>query len=374
MKAIEGPGRMRKVTVGYFELKGTPYEVGQRLGALLGRKRMVLNKRAVFTTKDVAAAIDLYETYCPGLCEEMRGYADALGVQVERLLYTAMTYLRPRCSQMALLPPLTSNGHAILARSYEFIPRLEDFHLFRTHVAGKHAHVGGSVAEFGRSEGLNECGLGVSMTSCGFPVSNLKQMRAPAIPGLQFWAIVRTILDNCKDVEEAVEHAKRMPIAYNINLLLADKDGHAALIETLDGKFAMRRIDATTEKKYLHSTNQAHIEEIIAHEPLAMHNSRVRHERIRQFLEAKQHKTEEAVKHLLLTAYPEGLYCPYSQEAFGTIKSVFMDLDAGRFSICWGGLTENGWEDYTINNLIGNHKATITLQETQAPPEFFVLE
>ena len=90
-----------------------------------------------------------------------------------------------------------------------------------------------------------------------------------AIPGLQFWVVVRTILEKCKDVEEAVEYAKTVPIAYNINLLLADKGGRAALIETLDGRFALRSIGDDSAKQYLHSTNHAHVEELIAHEPLA---------------------------------------------------------------------------------------------------------
>ncbi len=58
----------------------------------------------------------------------------------------------------------------------------------------------------------------------------------PAIVGLQFWAVIRYLLENCKDVDEALEYLKDMPIAYNINLLLADKSGNIALVETLDGK------------------------------------------------------------------------------------------------------------------------------------------
>lgn len=365
---------MKKVTAGYFELKGTHYEIGHQLGELLGRKKMLLNKRAIFTEDEVAAAINLFESYSPGLCDEMRGYADAVDVKVERMIYPFMTYLRPRCSQMTLLPQLTANGHTILARNYEFAPRFEDFHLFQTEVKGKYAHVGGSVAEFGRSEGINECGLGVSQTSCGLPVGNLKKMRAPAFQGLQFWAVIRTILENCKDVEEAVKYSKKVPIAYNINLLLADKEGHAALIETLDGRFAVQRIGPDSERKYLHSTNHAHIEELIAYEPLAMRNSRVRYDLISQFLKIKRRKKEEEIKQLLLTEYPEGLNCHFYQEFFGTIKSVIMDLNEGRFTICWGGLAENGWKDYAVKKMIGNYKETIILKDEQTPPEFYVLE
>jgi len=51
-----------------------------------------------------------------------------------------------------------------------------------------------------------------------------------------------------------------------------------------------------------------------------------------------------------------------------------MDLTEGRFTICWGGLEANGWQDYAIKQTIGTQKATIQLQDAQAPPEFFVLE
>jgi hypothetical protein len=64
----------------------------------------------------------------------MQGYADAVSVRVERMLYPFMTYLKPRCSQMVLLPPLTTSEHTIVARSYEFIPALEDFHIFQTEI------------------------------------------------------------------------------------------------------------------------------------------------------------------------------------------------------------------------------------------------
>ncbi|GMQ56246.1 hypothetical protein AN1V17_06390 [Vallitalea sediminicola] len=58
--------------------------------------------------------------------------------------------------------------------------------------------------QFGRSEGINECGLMVGQTSCGMPVGNMEMMRKPAISGLQFWAVIRSLLENCKDVDEAL--------------------------------------------------------------------------------------------------------------------------------------------------------------------------
>ncbi|MDU4753181.1 MAG: isochorismatase family protein, partial [Clostridium butyricum] len=40
------------------------------------------------------------------------------------------------------------------------------------------------------------------------PVGNSDGLRKPAIVGLQFWAIIRYLLENCKDVDEALEYLK----------------------------------------------------------------------------------------------------------------------------------------------------------------------
>ena len=69
-------------------------------------------------------------------------------------------------------------------------------------------------------------------------------MRRPAVTGLQFWAVVRTLLENCRDVKEALSMLKDMPVAYNLNLIVLDREGRCALVETLDGRMAVKTIDS----------------------------------------------------------------------------------------------------------------------------------
>ena len=77
----------------------------------------------------------------------------------------------------------------------------------------------------GRDDGINEMGLTVTLSSSGFPVGPLPEMRRPAVTGLQFWAVVRTLLENCRDVKEALSMLKDMPVAYNLNLIVLDREG-----------------------------------------------------------------------------------------------------------------------------------------------------
>ena len=101
------------------------------------------------------------------------------------------------------------------------------------------------------------------------------------------------------------------PIAFNMNLILTDKAGNAALYETLDGRKAFRTIDPSSDAQYLYATNHPLLEELIPHEPRAMENSLKRIRNIEAFLEqhGKGLGTED-LKQFLLTPYPAGLSCP----------------------------------------------------------------
>lgn len=344
---------MEKASVNIFELCGTNYEIGYQLGKIAMNYPQFAERQTcspgTFTEEQAAQMTEMFDCYCPGLNEELQGFAQAIGTSGLQMVYYAMTYLTPGCSLLAVLPELTANGHVLAARNYEFSHKMEDFSFCKTKVTGKYAHIGGSVMQFGRSEGLNECGLMVASTSCGMPVGNMEIMRRPAVTGLQFWAVIRSLLENCKDVTEAVQSLTDMPIAYNINLLLADKTGRTVLFETLDGKKALEEINATTAKQYLHSTNHAHLPEIIELEPLAMEHSVCRYKFIECYMERAEKLTTDALKELLLSKYPLGLCCHWYDEFFGTIKSMVFDVTLGTVEICWGGMSGNGWKTYSLD-------------------------
>lgn len=317
---------------------------------------------------------ELFDQYCPGLNEELHGFAKTTGVEKEQLVYYTMTYLNPGYSLLAMLPKITNNKHVMMARNYEFSHKLEDFSFCKTKVKGRYTHMGGNVAFFGRSEGINEHGLAIAQTSRGLPVGNTFPMRKPAVVGLQFWAVIRSLLENCKNAEEAMQSLKDMSIAYNITLILADKEGHSALFKTLDGNKAFRKIDETTQQQYLHSTNHAHIPEIINLEPVAMKHSVCRYQYIENFMKQSTQIHTDDLKTLLLSNYPEGLYCNWYDDYFGTIKSMIFDVTLGTVEICWGGLQKNSWKKYSLANGIEAENFTVDIKISNSPFEGFLVE
>lgn len=362
---------MKTQNVYYYEVSGTHEEIGKQLAREMDAKRLYMPAPAFFTDKEVEEALQLYDTYCPGLKEELESFSQEAGISVKDIAYTWMTYLVPRCSGLVVLGGQMADGHTRLARNYEFSIEDEDLTVCRTSAEGKYAHIGGTIVAFGRTEGINECGLAVSMSSCGLPVSNIEGMRASKVKGLQFWAVIRSLLENCKNVEEALKLVSEMPIAYNINLYLADIEGNAVLFETMDSHIAYKQISEATSKKYICGTNHIVLSDLRRYEPMAMRNSIVRYEKLKEFLDTHPCLEEAQIKEFLLKKYPEGMSAYYYKDWFGTIKSVVMDTVEKRYSICWFGQTENGWEDYMVLESIQNAEEAKLVEEERGTREFF---
>ena len=363
---------MMKQKVNYYEIKGTHYEIGKQLAQKEATRGAFISAPAFWGNQELEEALTLYDQYCPGIVEELKGYADVSGGNIKDIAYTWMSYLVPRCSGLIVLGSQMNDGHTRLARNYEFsVGTDEEVALCKTMPEGKYAHIGGPVVVFGRHEGINECGLAVSMSSCGLPVSNIEGMRPAGIKGLQFWAVIRSLLENCKNVEEALKLALEMPIAFNVNLYLADASGKAALIETMNGKVAYEIIDDSTTKKYLYGTNHIVIPSFQKEEPMAMENSIVRYNTLKAFTESHKTLKEEEIKDLLLAKYPEGMTAYYYDDWFGTVKSIVMDTASRRLSVCWFGQAANGWEDYTFEKEIKECSEEKYIQKEQPVEAFF---
>jgi len=369
---------MKNLKACYYELEGTNYEVGKLLGAKMKATPQCLEMQKIqkypFSKEEQIQIIKMFDEYCPGINEEIQGFTDVLGLDKFQALYYAMSFLKPGCSQMAILPQKTKNNHVLLARNYEFNDEMEELILCTTKIKGKYAHIGTSMVQFGRGDGMNECGLGVSQTSTGIPVANnIEGARKPAIVGLQFWAVIRSVLENCKDVNEAIKYVQSVPIAYNINLMVADKMGNAALIESLDGKKAIKRISANTKEQFLCSTNHIHFEELKKYDPKSMKNSVVRYNLINKYLNSKEIVTQDNLKSLLSTMYPEGLCCHYYEDFFGTLRGMVFDLNDGTADVCFGSTALNDWHTFKIDNGKKYLEYPAKIIKDRAPKDFYEL-
>lgn len=364
-----------KKTMAYFkDFEGTSYEVGVQIGRWVLKHPTMIKKALLISNvypKDKLLIItELLDKYCSGVNEEIKGFADTIGVSREQVIFYSMTYLERGCSLMAALPAKTKNGHTIMARNYDFNDAMEEMCFARTKIKGKYSHIGSLLNFFGRCDGMNEHGLAACKASNGLPVGNFEGGQKPGATGFQFWIIIRSILENCKNVEEAIDFARTAPIGYNINLMLADNNNKIALFQCIDGHKFHKILDNNSDRNYLSATNHVLFSELKAYEKVLIKNSEIRNDIIVNTFEAKKKISCDDIKRLLSTSYPRGLCCHYYEDFFGTLRSMVFDVTVGTIEMTFGSPKTNEWRKFTINSK-EEQEYTVKLPYERADKAFY---
>lgn len=103
-----------KQQVSYWELEGTYQEIGKQMAKQPEKNHIYIPAPEKFGGKEMEEAFQLYDRYCPGIREELEGYAQEAGIAVRDIAYTWMTYLVPGCSGLILTGKKTDDGHTKL--------------------------------------------------------------------------------------------------------------------------------------------------------------------------------------------------------------------------------------------------------------------
>ena len=365
---------MEQTTVYLKNFIGTSYEVGTQIGKWILACPDLL-KRAllppdVYPDDKFAQIVSLLDTYCPGINDEIRGFSDTAGVGTKQVIFYAMTYLERGCSLMAALPDKTADGHTVMARNYDFHDQMEEMCFSYTAIDGRYRYIGSSLHLFGRGDGMNEHGLAVCQAGNGLPVGNFEGGQKPGVTGFQLWIVVRSILENCKNVDEAVAWAMNAPIGFNINLMLADSRDKIALFQCIDGHKAYEILDKSSDKTYLSSTNHTLFESIRPYEKMVIENSVIRNNTIMKLFEPDRKVSKDQIKNLLSSPYPEGLCCHYYKEFFGTLRSMVFDVTDKTIEMTFGSPQANQWHTFSVGKL-DTREMQVFLPQEKAGEEFY---
>lgn len=365
---------MKQIQLALKNFTGASYEVGVQIGNwVLSRPDLLdrfLMPPGAYPQDKFDAAIRLLNEYADGVNEEIQGFSDTVGISPRQAVYYAQTYLERGCSLMAALPSKIENRHTIMARNYDFNDEMEEMCFAYTRVDGKYSHIGSTLSLFGRSDGMNEHGLAVSTACNGLPVGNFEGGQPAGVTGFSFWVTARCILENCKNVDEAVEWTMNAPMGYNINLMVAGRDGRIALLQCIDGHKAYRILDETSSENYLTSTNHVLFPELKQYERMLIGNSVIRNDRMTRLFEDHRTVSCDDMKSLLSASYPEGLCCHYYREFFGTLRSMIFDMTDQTIGMTFGSPQANGWNRFSVEPLEEKEIAVILPQE-KAGSDFY---
>lgn len=110
---------------------------------------------------------------------------------------------------------------------------------------GKYSYISQSDVFIGRSDGINEKGLSIAMSF----VNGTKVQ-----PGIGFHFIVRKVLENCSNTEQAIKLIQETRVASANNFLIADRNYDIAVVESAPQKSVVRKRESG--ENFIYITNQ----------------------------------------------------------------------------------------------------------------------
>jgi predicted choloylglycine hydrolase len=200
---------------------------------------------------------------------------------------------------------------------------------------------------------MNEHGLCVTFSGGG----TFKKKASKR--GFNFFLIVRTLLDNCRSVAEAVAHLQKIPISGFWNFLITDRNDNAALLQFFNGEYGVEQISKDSSERYLFSTNHYSLSNMTKYQKYAgdwiLKNSKKRFELIGATLSHEApHVSKENLRRLLSKEIYDGICGHYYNDYFGTLFSIIYDLTDLKADICFGAPTHNSWQKpFSLNDPVG---------------------
>jgi predicted choloylglycine hydrolase len=363
-----------KTTFRHVVLRGTAYSIGvaqaEQIQGIPGWKQFFESGRAIPQRASLDETVQLMRRYNPAAEEEITGFCDTLKIAAADLIYYASTHLKARhCSHLVALPAVTANGHTLMGRNYDFGDSMDDMRLCSTTITGKYAHIGFSSMFFGRQEGINEHGLAVTASVGGMPVGIMAGLTPPLESGLQFWAQVRAILEECKTVSEAQALFMEIPNCSNPIFLIADASGAAVIAEG----YGRHKLVRPVENGWAVATNHFTSDEMRPFHPQVMTHSVVRAQTASNYLKTAQGQIDSnGIKQLLATPYPHGLACHYYKEYFGTLHSMLFDLNERSVQVTFGSPAVNPWHTFRFGEGDqAQYESTLPLEHSD--PQFWTM-
>lgn len=290
----------------------------------------------------------LIDKICPGFVDEIQGFADEIGAEPEKMICYANSYHNSQhCCQIAVLPSNTSDGHFYVGRSYEYFVR-DERSLCITRVTGKPKHIGFSLQNAGRMDGMNEYGLVVSMSSTAY----LKPLGGD---GCEFWVAIRAILDRCKDVYEAQCLLEEIPLCTNANFLVADTANHASVFEVASFSSDKKRMSVRKPVGgLLVATNHYVSHEMKEFDEHHFWHSEMRYSSVwNSLLRDAPNINEEKMRKLMSAPYPYGPCCHFYSSGMGTLRSMIFDVSDKKVKVSFGPPDMNPWYEVDIDAPIG---------------------
>jgi isopenicillin-N N-acyltransferase-like protein len=341
-----------------FAVSGSPREMGRQFGdaarelirgfvaTALERVNLTMRVSRRQAEETAAKSFALAEKYSPDSCEELRGMAEAAGLDIiDVVILQIRNQLQnePESACTSLSLAATARRGRLLAQNWDNDPGLDPFTcVLARRPKGKPAHLNVTQAGLIGYIGLSDAGMGVCLNT----------LPAPSRPvGVPHYFMVREIYETTS-LADAVHAVRRARRAIPANIMLTSPDGPADLEVTLDDVHVLRPDEKGRVTHANHCLHPA-LTDINASFPELI-NSYSRQERIDRLLSNGADNTVDRLKDVLRDheGYPRSI-CrhPNNDPGFGhfqTVFSVIIDADARRMHVSRGTPCTMPYEVYEL--------------------------
>lgn len=209
------------LVVRVVDLIGSHYQFGLKqseevMTLPLLEKMSLLQETASYS--NTKKAMEIIKDVSPNLFQELQGLAEGLNMPLDTIikLYSGYDIAFPEMGCTAFV----HDGYYV--RNYDFSPELYDARLVFSNPTDGYASVGFSQQLIGRLDGMNEKGLVVGLH---FVNNNYKE------EGFIATTIVRMLLEESGNIEEAIDLITNIPHGYCYNYSITDQSGRSVVVE-----------------------------------------------------------------------------------------------------------------------------------------------
>lgn len=314
--------------------------------------------------QDVRRFINPIKKYDKGLFEEMEGIAEGAGVSLEEILLLNVrsevmhpvwmkASITEGCTSFVITPTLTKNGKVFAAQTWDWINLAKEC-LIVLHSKDLSGHQFITVTEAGiiANIGCNSNKLGVILNYLSVFDINPK--------GVPYHILLRRALDST-NIVEAQRNLLRSPLAFAINVMLADGDGKSIGYELTAGG-----VDFYLEKPgYLVHTNHILSDKLMVRE-VNKHlfpDSETRYRIADAFLHSSEAVQIEDIIRLFSTHVDsEYNICHHLEEdhnykyGIATLFTVIMELTEMRMYLSLGTPCDSEFYELDLNRIFNGHQ------------------
>ncbi|QOR67133.1 linear amide C-N hydrolase [Cytobacillus suaedae] len=292
-----------ELIVRIVDLRGNHYQFGLDQGKELMSLpilEQIDQLRQLTINSNVKMAKEIVKNVSPNLFQELRGLAEGFQMELDTIikLFSGYDVVFPEMGCTTLV------NDGFYVRNYEFSPEMYDARLVFTNPTDGYASVGFSQQVIGRLDGMNEKGLVV-----GLHFVNNEHRKE----GFIATTIVRMLLEQCANIEDAITFITNIPHGYCYNYSITDQSGKSIIVE------------ASPQQQVINFTNQLictnHFESEVLKEKnrLEILGSVKRKEYVSSLL-TENLSPMAAYHHFNKGSSP--LFFKYYKEYFGTLHTV----------------------------------------------------